>query len=135
MPIRVVCAIIEKKGAILAARRGPRQDHAGLWEFPGGKVELGEDDRTALVREIDEELGCGIEPDSLIGSTRCTTPSGVAIELVAYAARVTSGAVHPREHDAVRWIDPHGDARLDWAPPDRVILQQYRERKACSRSG
>ncbi len=54
--VRVVGAVIERRGAVLMARRPPGRRHAGLWEFPGGKVEPGEDDATALARELLEEM-------------------------------------------------------------------------------
>ena len=60
-PIPVVCAVIERKGRVLIARR-PAHKHLGLkWEFPGGKVEPDESAEAAIIREIQEELGCAIE--------------------------------------------------------------------------
>ena len=61
----VAAALTDADGRVLMARRPAGKQHAGLWEFPGGKVESGETPKTALVRELREELGVGVDPDAL----------------------------------------------------------------------
>ena len=66
-PINVVCGIIQKEGKIFIARRKPHKSLGGYWEFPGGKVEPGEDPVTALTRELKEELDMTIANAILFG--------------------------------------------------------------------
>src|SRR5690625_2726231 len=68
--VHVVGAIIEREGTVFAARRNPERSAGGLWEFPGGKVELGESPEQALRREVLEELGIGITVGRLIDRSR-----------------------------------------------------------------
>ena len=64
MPV-VAAALIDRRGRVLMQQRPPGKTLAGLWEFPGGKVERGESPEVALVRELDEELGIGVTPTTL----------------------------------------------------------------------
>lgn len=68
--IDVVAAILEQNGRILLAQRGAGSDQAGLWEFPGGKVEAGESQPEALARELDEELGICARIGDHVGSNQ-----------------------------------------------------------------
>ena len=61
----VAAALIDEAGRVLVAQRPPVKQHAGLWEFPGGKVEAGEAPKQALVRELREELGIAVDPAEL----------------------------------------------------------------------
>lgn len=69
VPRAVVAAVIERDGLVLAARRPDKGHLAGLWEFPGGKVETGETPEQALAREIREELGCTVSVGAAITTT------------------------------------------------------------------
>ena len=66
----VVAAVIERGGRILVSQRGPGAGQPGRWEFPGGKREQGEDDETALARELREELGVELEVGPLVWTAR-----------------------------------------------------------------
>ena len=68
----VAAAIINSKGEVLLARRPPHAHQGGLWEFPGGKIENGEDVQQALVRELHEELGIDVDKQVSIGITEMT---------------------------------------------------------------
>lgn len=116
MLVRVVCACIRRGTTVLVARRGPEMEHAGTWEFPGGKVEPGEDDREALAREIAEELGCRVTVGALAGEG--TTGR---IHLVGYWCEAVEEPV-ATEHDCLQWaeFDALGDYR--WAPADGPII-------------
>jgi 8-oxo-dGTP diphosphatase len=104
---------------VLAARRSRPADLAGMWEFPGGKVEPGENPREALVREIREELGVDID----VGRELGTWPIRDDLALSLYFAEITSGELTPVEtHDAVRWLAPDALRSLTWLPADELAL-------------
>lgn len=121
--IRVVAAVItDDEGRVLACRRAPHKSLAGLWEFPGGKVETGESDEVALVREIQEELGVEIEVGDFL-STSVNKAGDLDIELVAFRAKIAEGQVtQSSDHDDFKWANKEGMALLDWAPADVPIL-------------
>jgi 8-oxo-dGTP diphosphatase len=122
---RVVGAAIVRDGRVLAARRTAPSAAAGRWELPGGKVEPGESPEQALVREIDEELGCPIEVGQWL-------PGAVDIEgrfvlTVAIAAIADPVEPRPHEHDLVRWLGPDELDEVDWLDPDRPFLADLRD--------
>lgn len=117
--MEVVAAIIERQdGAVLVGRRAPGRTSAGLWEFPGGKVEPGEDSATALEREVFEELGTVVECGALLD--RSTTAVGaIDVDLACFRASVVG--TQPRvstDHDELRWVRPQQLLELEWAAPD-----------------
>jgi 8-oxo-dGTP diphosphatase len=115
----VVGAAIVRAGRVLAARRSAPPELAGGWEFPGGKVEPGESDGTALARECREELGVSIVVAELLG----TTELGPARELRVYRAELVSG--EPRalqDHDELRWLGAGELESVRWLPADRPLL-------------
>ena len=98
----MVAAAIERDGRFLAARRTRPAQVAGRWEFPGGKVEPGESEEQALVREIREELGVGIAVGRRVAGE---WPLGEGLVLHLYDATLVDGEPAPLEqHDAVRWV-------------------------------
>lgn len=120
---QVVGAVIVRGERVLAARRTSPPAAAGRWEFPGGKVEPGEIPAAALVREIDEELGCEVV---VTGWLPGVAPIGTTHELTLAFARLVSGEPEPREHDAVRWLGPDELDDVDWLDPDRPFLAAVR---------
>ena len=122
-PIPVVGAIIMRDGLVFAARRSPERSAGGLWEFPGGKVELGEDERDALRRELVEELGVEVRIGDL--AARHTTTVGTAlIDLACYWAELSSDApAASTDHDLMAWFAPAELASLGWSPADVPIVE------------
>lgn len=115
--IDVVGAVIVREGRILCARRGPAVSQAGMWEFPGGKVERGEQPRDALVREIREELGCLVQVGPRVTTTAHPYDFGV-VSLTTYVCTILDGEPVPTEHAEIRWVAPTALPDLVWAPAD-----------------
>ena len=115
----VVGAGIVRDGAVLAAHR--RTPPVG-WEFPGGKVEDGETEAEALVRECREELGVGVAVGALLGEV----PHG-PIVLRVYRATLLTGEPAPlTDHDELRWCAVGELDALDWLPADAPLLAAVR---------
>jgi 8-oxo-dGTP diphosphatase len=121
MMLRVAAAVIEHEGRVLIARRASGKAHAGLWEFPGGKIEPGETPEQCLARELREEFGatCAIG-EHVVTSTY--HDAGGAIELLAFRTRCLAGAFMPTEHAEVRWVPPGDLAAFDFSPADLAIV-------------
>jgi 8-oxo-dGTP diphosphatase len=116
--VNVVAAAIVRDGRLLAARRTQPSRHAGGWEFPGGKVEPGEDDATALGRECEEELGIGIAVGPRLGEA-----TDGDVRIVLYGATIEHGEPAPLEdHDALRWLAPDELDSVAWLPIDVALL-------------
>lgn len=111
-------AAIVRNGRVLAACRARPPELAGGWEFPGGKVEPGESEPDALMRECREELGIAIQVGERLGDA-----VDGRIRLVLYAC--TAGAEEPRpleDHDELRWLSAAELADVAWLPIDRALL-------------
>jgi 8-oxo-dGTP diphosphatase len=125
----VGAAIVDDDGRLLVARRsgGP---YDGLWEFPGGKVEPGEADLAALVREIGEELGVVVVPSAFLGEVLLDGVVGggepSTSTLRVWAARLAGGVPVAREHAELRWVAADELDALDWIAADRPLLPAVR---------
>lgn len=128
--INVVGAVIVNDGEVLCAQRGPAGALAGMWEFPGGKIEAGETSREALEREIHEELRCLIEVGEEVTTTRHEYDFGV-VTLTTYYCKLVSGDPQLTEHAAVRWLAPSDLGLLDWAPADIPAVEQIQAELAA----
>jgi 8-oxo-dGTP diphosphatase len=115
--IHVVGAVIIKDGFVLGAQRGPQGNLPGMWEFPGGKVELGESPAAALEREIREELDCAVEVGRAITTTKHEYEFGEVI-LTTFYCTIVAGTPTLTEHVAVKWLRPQELDTLPWAPAD-----------------
>lgn len=122
----VVGAAILRDGLLLAARRTAPPEAAGRWELPGGKVEPGESPDRALVREVQEELGCRVEVLDWLPER---APIGDRYQLGVAVCTLTNGEPRPSEHDLLRWLNPEQTADLDWLEPDRPFLPTLIERQ------
>ena len=123
--VLVMGAAIIRRGRVLAARRTTPQSARGLWEFPGGKVEPGEDPEAAIVREIAEELACGIR---VTGHLRGEEHIKDGYTLRVAVADLVEGEPVPHEHDAVRWLAADQLDLVAWLEPDLPFLPELRAR-------
>lgn len=129
--IPVVCALIIRDDRVLIAQR-PAGKHLALkWEFPGGKVEPGEEAAAALVREIREELGCEIETIEALPSVSHRYERG-EIELMPFLCKLTaqSSEPHPHEHVAVEWVRAAELDGYDLAAADLPVVRLLEQRSA-----
>ncbi len=117
----MVCGVLVRDGRLLATRRGPGMSQAGRWELPGGKVEAGESDATALARELHEELRIRVRVGGELART-LHPPDGPRLELRAYACATEDTPVLT-EHDALRWLDAPAAWTIDWTDADVPILR------------
>ncbi len=119
---RSVAAVIILDGRVLVARRPFGGPLGLLWEFPGGKVEEGESDEQALVREFDEEFAAGLTPLASLGSTTFMH-HGSDRFLSAWRCALSGGsALDPREHVECRWVGAAELAALSLADSDAQLM-------------
>lgn len=119
---RSIAGVAFREGKILIAKRKAGGDIGLRWEFPGGKVEEGEDDACAIRREFLEEFGVAVEPGFLLG-TRIFKRRGESWELAAWVVRIAEGSGFDlREHSQVAWVSPEDLESFDLAESDRLLL-------------
>ena len=123
------CALIDADGRILMSQRPAGKSHAGLWEFPGGKIEDGEGPQQTIRRELWEELG--IEP-----CISCLQPFNFSsheyedfqLLMPLYLCRQWDGMVRPKEGQKIRWVFPDRICDLDLVAADIPLAQEIRDR-------
>ena len=124
----VAAALIDSDGRVLLAQAAKGKPHAGMWEFPGGKVAPGETARAALVRELAEELGAETDASCLAPLGFETAPSeGGELVLLVHACRKWRGVVRGAEGQMLRWVRPAELMDMDLAPADRPVAAQLRD--------
>lgn len=103
----VAVALIDPDGRVLVAQRPPHKAMAGLWEFPGGKIEPGETPERALIRELREELGISVKADCLAPYTFASHAyAHFHLLMPLYLCRRWEGMARPNEHSAIKWVKP-----------------------------
>lgn len=122
--IEVAAAIIEDTdGRILIARRRAGKSQAGLWEFPGGKIEAGESPEDCLRRELLEEMNIEIEPYAFFAVSEHAYET-VTIRLIAYKAKMLGGTIRLSDHDEYRWVQAGELTQYLFAPADIPFVEQ-----------
>jgi 8-oxo-dGTP diphosphatase len=117
-PVVVATALL-RDGAVLAAQRTRPAELAGRWELPGGRVERGETESEAVVRELREELGAEVRATGRLG----TDLPLADVLLRVHTAELAPGSPEPEplEHAALQWVDAAAVPELDWVPADRAV--------------
>ena len=115
--IKVAAAVIEKEGGFLICKRGPGGNCAGLWEFPGGKIEEGETPFEAIKREISEELSAEIEPEEILCEYPFSYPDK-DIYFYFIKAKLLSEKISLNFHSESKWIKPQEKAGFKFCPAD-----------------
>jgi len=124
----VAVALIDADGRVLLCRRPAGKAMAGLWEFPGGKVEPGETPEAALIRELVEEIGIDVSENCLAPFTFASHAyDDFHLLMPLYVCRVWDGIVRPREGQAVKWVRPQRLADYAMPPADAPLAAMLRD--------
>lgn len=119
----VACALVDADRRVLIAQRPEGKQLAGLWEFPGGKVELGETPEAALLRELKEELGIETKSACLAPLTFAShTYEDFHLLMPLYVCRKWQGVVQKIEHADLKWVRPQNLRDFDMPPADLPLI-------------
>ncbi len=117
------CALIDADGRVLIAERPPGRTMAGLWEFPGGKVENGERPEETLIRELEEELGITVNEACLAPLTFAShSYPDFHLLMPLYVCRRWSGTVTPKEGQRLAWVKPNRLKEYPMPPADTPLI-------------
>lgn len=117
------CALIDPDGRVLIAQRPPGKSMAGLWEFPGGKVEPGERPEQTLIRELKEELGIAVEEDCLAPLTFAShVYPDFYLLIPLYVCRRWDGFVQAKEGQQLQWVRTHDLRNYPMPPADEPLI-------------
>jgi 8-oxo-dGTP diphosphatase len=124
----VAAALVDSDGRVLIAQRPEGKQLAGLWEFPGGKVELGETPETALIRELEEELGITVKQACLAPFVFAShTYETFHLLMPLYLIRRWEGEPEAREHAALKWVRPNDMGQYPMPPADDPLVAWLRD--------
>ena len=123
--VKVVAAIIKDGDKIYATQRGYGEFKDG-WEFPGGKIEEGETNKEALIREIKEELGIDIVVDEFIMTIEYDYPT-FHLSMDCFFSHIENGSPVLYEHEAAKWLFKDQLDQIDWLPADLVLIDVLKE--------
>lgn len=119
----VACALVDVDRRVLIAQRPEGKSMAGLWEFPGGKVEKGESPEAALIRELEEELGVSTKT-ACLAPISFTSHSYESFHLLMplYVCRKWQGQPQAKEHSALKWVRPQALRDYPMPPADEPLI-------------
>lgn len=124
----VAVALIKDDGAILLTQRPEGKAMAGLWEFPGGKLEEGETPEHALIRELQEELGISVNPSALHPLTFAShTYDSFHLLMPVYTCKKWSGTLSPQENQAMAWVMPDQLANYPMPEADLPLIPFFQQ--------
>lgn len=119
----VAAALIDQDGRVLLQQRAPGRHMAGLWEFPGGKIDAGERPEAALIRELREELGIETDEACIAPATFASAPHGDRhLLLLLYICRKWRGNPQPLDAAALKWVRPNQMFGLAMPPADVPLI-------------
>jgi 8-oxo-dGTP diphosphatase len=122
------CALIDPDGRVLIAQRPEGKAMAGLWEFPGGKIETGERPEETLIRELKEELGISVKEDCLAPFTFAShSYADFDLLMPLYVCRRWEGTATPIEHVRLKWVKPRDLADYPMPPADIPLIPMLRD--------
>jgi 8-oxo-dGTP diphosphatase len=120
----VAAALIGPDGSILLQKRPLGKPMAGLWEFPGGKVDMGEVPESALIRELAEELGIAVEQEHLVPLGFASEPlSNRHLLLLLYRVQSWTGEIAGLDGQVLRWVTVAEMEQLEMPPADRPLVR------------
>lgn len=128
--IKVTAGVIKDNDRVLITRRAPKENFAGGWEFPGGKIEAGETPQDCLARELKEELNLNVSVGKL-----CTEVNhnygDISINLIAYYCTIIDGQIQVSVHDKFKWVKINDLLEYDLLPADisiaEKVIEDYRK--------
>ena len=123
--IDVVAAVLIEKDKILIARKKPEKSLGGYWEFPGGKIEKGEEPPESLVRELKEEMDIDIAVKSYITDS-IYDYGNIQVRLIGYTAEILSGEIKLVDHDEYEWVTLEEVAKYKLAPADIPLVEKLK---------
>jgi 8-oxo-dGTP diphosphatase len=119
----VACALVDTDGRVLVAQRPEGKQFAGLWEFPGGKIESGETPEASLIRELKEELGIDTQSSCLAPLTFVSHAyDDFHLLMLLYVCRKWQGTAQPLEAAALKWMRPRDLRSLPMPPADEPLI-------------
>jgi len=124
--IRVTAGVIKDNDKVLLTRRAPKENFAGGWEFPGGKIEINETPQACLARELKEELNIDVSVGKF-----CTEVAhdygNMNINLIAYYCTIIDGEIQISVHDKYKWVNINDLLKYDLLPADIPIAKKVME--------
>lgn len=122
--IEVVAAIIHKDNCFLATQRG-YGEFEGMWEFPGGKIEVNESKEEALIREIKEELDTELRIDKYLCVVNYDYPN-FHLTMYCYICSVVDGDIKLLEHKSAKWLRKDELNVVEWLPADVEVIEELK---------
>ena len=124
----VACALVDPDGRVLIAQRPPGKQMAGLWEFPGGKIEAGERPEDCLIRELHEELGITVKEACLAPFTFASHAyTDFHLLMPLYLCRRWEGIAVAKEHSALKWVRPRDLLQYPMPAADIPLIPMLRD--------